>query len=120
MHWCSRFRLSAPTDLWPTRLATRLAKIGLAGGIVSILALAISGIAYAAGINPTGACGWRLIVPPIPAERLGSETSACGVRHDMLVDVVAVLVLVLMAADVFRMLFIDTEPQRDPARRDDS
>ena len=29
----------------------------------------------------------------------------------MLVDVVAVLVLVLMAADVFRMLFIDTEPQ---------
>jgi Kef-type K+ transport system membrane component KefB len=43
--------------LWPTRLATRLAKIGLAGGIVSLLALAISGIAYAAGINPTGACG---------------------------------------------------------------
>ena len=43
--------------LWPTRLATRLAKIGLAGGIVSILALVISGIAYAAGINPTGACG---------------------------------------------------------------
>jgi hypothetical protein len=30
----------------------------------------------------------------------------------MLVDVVAVLVLVLMAADVFRMLFIDTEPER--------
>jgi hypothetical protein len=43
--------------LWPTRLATRLAKIGLACGIVSILALVISGIAYAAGINPTGACG---------------------------------------------------------------
>ena len=42
--------------LWPTRLALRLAKIGLAGGIVSILALAVSGIAYAAGINPTGAC----------------------------------------------------------------
>jgi hypothetical protein len=38
----------------------------------------------------------------------------------MLVDVVAVLVLLLMAADVFRMLFIDTEPQRDPVRRDDS
>lgn len=35
----------------------------------------------------------------------------------MLVDVVAVLVLVLMAADVFRMLFIDTEPQHDPVRR---
>jgi hypothetical protein len=30
----------------------------------------------------------------------------------MLRDVVAVLVLVLMAADVFRMLFVDTEPQR--------
>jgi hypothetical protein len=43
--------------LWPTRVATRRAKIGLAGGIVSILALVISGIAYAAGINPTGACG---------------------------------------------------------------
>jgi hypothetical protein len=25
-----------------------------------------------------------------------------------------------MAADVFRMLFVDTEPQRDPARRNDS
>jgi hypothetical protein len=37
----------------------------------------------------------------------------------MLVQVVAVLVLVLMAADVFRMLFIDTEPERDPVRRDD-
>jgi hypothetical protein len=38
----------------------------------------------------------------------------------VLVDVVAVLVLVLMAADVFRMLFVDTEPQRYPVRRDDS
>jgi hypothetical protein len=38
----------------------------------------------------------------------------------MLVDVVAALVLVLMAADVFRMLFIDTEPHRDPVRRNDS
>lgn len=38
----------------------------------------------------------------------------------MLVDVVAVLVLVLMAADVFRMLFIDTEPRSEPARRRDS
>jgi hypothetical protein len=31
----------------------------------------------------------------------------------MLVEVVAVLVLVLMAADVFRMLFVDTEPDRN-------
>jgi hypothetical protein len=38
----------------------------------------------------------------------------------VLVEIVAVLVLVLMAADMFRMLFIDTEPQRDPARRNDS
>ena len=38
----------------------------------------------------------------------------------MLVDVVAVLVLVLMAADMFRMLFIDTEPQRDRAHRDNT
>jgi hypothetical protein len=38
----------------------------------------------------------------------------------MLVEVVAALVLVLMVADVFRMLFADPEPQRDPARRRDS
>ena len=38
----------------------------------------------------------------------------------MLVDVVAVAVLVLMGADIFRMLFVDTEPERDPARRGDS
>jgi hypothetical protein len=36
------------------------------------------------------------------------------------VDVVAALVLVLMAADVFRMLFVDTELQRDHVRRNDS
>ena len=43
--------------VWPTRFALRLAKIGLAGGLVSIAALALAGIAWAAGINPTGACG---------------------------------------------------------------
>jgi hypothetical protein len=37
----------------------------------------------------------------------------------MLVDVVAVLVLLLMAADVYRMLFVDTEPQCKPVRRRD-
>ena len=31
----------------------------------------------------------------------------------MLVDVVAVAVLILMGADIFRMLFLDTEPERD-------
>ncbi len=40
------------------------------------LALAISGIAYAAGTNPHRRL--RLIVPPIPAERLGSETRPEG------------------------------------------
>ncbi len=43
--------------VWPTRLALRLAKIGLAGGVVSIAALALAGIVYAAGVDPTGACG---------------------------------------------------------------
>ena len=38
----------------------------------------------------------------------------------MMVEVVAVLVLVLMAADVLRMLFADPEPQRKPVRRRDS
>jgi hypothetical protein len=38
----------------------------------------------------------------------------------MLVEVVAVVVLVLMAGDVFRMLFVDAEPDRDPIRRNDS
>jgi hypothetical protein len=38
----------------------------------------------------------------------------------MLVQVVAVLVLVLMLADIFRMLFADPEPQRAPVRRRDS
>jgi hypothetical protein len=43
--------------VWPTGVALRLAKIGLAGGVVSIVALALAGLVYAAGINPTGACG---------------------------------------------------------------
>jgi hypothetical protein len=38
----------------------------------------------------------------------------------VLVDVVAVLVIVLMAADVFRMLFVDTEPPHYSARRKNS
>ena len=43
--------------VWPTRVAIRLVRIGLVGGLVSIAALALAGIVYAAGINPTGACG---------------------------------------------------------------
>jgi hypothetical protein len=38
----------------------------------------------------------------------------------MLVDVVAALVLLLMAGDVARMLFVDTQPHGDPVRRRDS
>jgi hypothetical protein len=34
--------------VWPTRLALRMAKIGLTCGIVSIAALALAGIAWAA------------------------------------------------------------------------
>jgi hypothetical protein len=37
-----------------------------------------------------------------------------------MVQVVAVLVLVLMAADILRMLFAAPEPHRDPVRRRDS
>jgi hypothetical protein len=36
------------------------------------------------------------------------------------VELVAVLVLVLMAADILRMLFADDEPQRHPVRRRNS
>jgi hypothetical protein len=43
--------------VWPTSFALRLGKIGLAGGLVSIAALGVAGIASAAGVNPTGACG---------------------------------------------------------------
>jgi hypothetical protein len=38
----------------------------------------------------------------------------------MLVQVVAVFVMVLMAADILRMLLADTEPHRDPVRRRNS
>jgi hypothetical protein len=44
-------------DLGPKVLTLRLAQIGLAGGIVSIGALVLAGVAWAAGINPTGVCG---------------------------------------------------------------
>ena len=55
------FAVSIPVlwsrDLWLTRLAIRLARIGLAGGIVSLAALVLAGAVWAAAINPTGACG---------------------------------------------------------------
>jgi hypothetical protein len=42
---------------WLTYAGRRLAKIGLAGGVISLLALALTGIAFAAGVNVAGACG---------------------------------------------------------------
>jgi glutaminase len=44
-------------DVWVAHASRRLAKIGLAGGIVSIVALVVAGAVWAAGIDPTGACG---------------------------------------------------------------
>jgi hypothetical protein len=44
-------------SVWSTSGSHRLAKIGLAGGLISVAALVLAGIASAAGINPTGACG---------------------------------------------------------------
>ena len=58
--------------------------------------------------------------PGDPGRTDGVGNRARGYEKDMPVDVVAVLVLVLMAADLFRLLFVDTEPRRDPARRRDS
>jgi hypothetical protein len=43
--------------LHSTRLARRLARIGLIGGAVSIGMLVLAGAVWAAGINPVGACG---------------------------------------------------------------
>ena len=44
--------------LWlMTYAARRLAKIGLAGGLVSVAALALAGVSFAAGVNVSGACG---------------------------------------------------------------
>jgi hypothetical protein len=43
--------------VWSTYGSHRLAKIGLAGGLISVAALVLAGIASAAGLNPTGACG---------------------------------------------------------------
>jgi hypothetical protein len=44
-------------SLWMTTVGKRLAKIGLAGGIISVCALVLAGVAFAAGMNPAGACG---------------------------------------------------------------
>jgi hypothetical protein len=58
--------------------------------------------------------------PDAPGRTAGVRKLSRGYDENVAVDVVAVLVLVLMAADVFRMLFVDTEPQRGPVRREDS
>jgi hypothetical protein len=43
--------------VWATYGSQRLAKIGLAGGLISVAALVLAGIASAAGLDPAGACG---------------------------------------------------------------
>jgi hypothetical protein len=42
---------------WLTYLGKRFARVGLAGAGVSLFALVLAGIAFAAGVNPAGACG---------------------------------------------------------------
>jgi hypothetical protein len=43
--------------VWSTYGSHRLARIGLAGGLISVAALVVAGIASAAGFDPAGACG---------------------------------------------------------------
>jgi hypothetical protein len=63
------------------------------------------------------------LIPPAadrpggPGQTAGVEERASGYEKKVLVDVVAVLVMLLMLADVARMIFVDNEPQRDPVRR---
>jgi hypothetical protein len=51
------FQLLTSNVAWLTYSGRRLARIGLAGAVVSILALVLAGIAFAAGVNVAGACG---------------------------------------------------------------
>lgn len=44
-------------EAWFTYGSHRFVRIGLAGGLISVAALVLVGIASAAGINPTGVCG---------------------------------------------------------------
>jgi drug/metabolite transporter (DMT)-like permease len=44
-------------DVWPTHISRQLAGIGLAGGLISVATLILSGFLWAVGINPTGVCG---------------------------------------------------------------
>jgi hypothetical protein len=61
-----------------SRLAQRLAMIGLAGGIVSVAALVLVRRALGRRDQPHRRLRRRLIVPAIPAERLASETASKG------------------------------------------
>jgi hypothetical protein len=44
-------------SLVTTRASRRLAKLGLALALVSLLALALAGLLFAAGLDVAGACG---------------------------------------------------------------
>ena len=54
----------------------------------------------------------RLIVAAILTERLESAIVFGGKTREMLVDVVAVVVMLLMLGDIARMLFVDDESHR--------
>jgi hypothetical protein len=43
--------------VWATYGSHRLARIGLAGGLISVATLVLAGIASAAGFDVSGACG---------------------------------------------------------------
>jgi hypothetical protein len=50
-------RLLRDQTTWATYGSHRLVRIGLAGGLISVAALVVAGIASEAGFNPVGACG---------------------------------------------------------------
>jgi hypothetical protein len=47
----------SPRLLWREEVRPGLPRIGLAGGLISVVALAVVALLYAVGINPTGVCG---------------------------------------------------------------
>ena len=47
----------SPRLLWREEVPPGPARIGLAGGLLSVASLAVFALLYAVGINPTGVCG---------------------------------------------------------------
>lgn len=44
-------------SVWTSTAARRFARLGIWLAVVSLLALGVAGLAYAAGMNPAGPCG---------------------------------------------------------------